>query len=38
MFRVNAVHEDAPFSKTVAAAVDREIEDLGRWLDLEVVR
>ncbi len=38
VFQVNAVHEDAPFDTLVAAAVDREIEDLAGWLDLELVR
>jgi uncharacterized protein YcaQ len=37
VFRVAAVHEDVPFSKTMTAAVDREIRDLARWLDLELV-
>jgi uncharacterized protein YcaQ len=35
--RVAAVHQDVPFTKTVAAAVHREINDLARWLDLELV-
>jgi hypothetical protein len=25
-----------PFSRTMTAAVDREIRELGRWLELEV--
>jgi uncharacterized protein YcaQ len=36
VFRVNAVHEDVAFTKAMAEAVDREIEDLARWLDLEL--
>ena len=36
-FVVHAVHEDAPFSRTAAAAVHREIADLARWLDLDLV-
>ena len=36
--RVAAVHRDVPFSKAMTAAVDREIRDLARWLDLAVVR
>jgi uncharacterized protein YcaQ len=32
--RVTAVHRDVEFSKEMTAAVDREIEDLARWLDL----
>ena len=34
LLRVDAVHEDVPFSKTMAAAVDGEIADLARWLEL----
>jgi uncharacterized protein YcaQ len=36
--QVAAVHRDVPFSKAMSTAVDREIRDLARWLDLEVVR
>lgn len=36
VLRVDAVHRDVEFSKTMAAAVDREIVDLARWLDLEL--
>ena len=35
--RVAAVHRDVPFSKAMTAAVDREIKDLARWLELELV-
>ena len=35
---VNAVHEDGAWSKTCRAAVEREIRDLARWLDLELER
>ncbi len=35
VFRVNAVHEDVPFTKAMSAAVDREIADLATWLELE---
>lgn len=35
--RVAAIHQDVPFSSTIAAAVDHEIRDLARWLDLELV-
>jgi len=38
VFRVAAVHRDVPFSNAMTAAVDREIRDLARWLDLELVR
>lgn len=33
---VNAVHEDVPFTKAMAAAVDAEINDLASWLGLEI--
>ena len=36
--RVAAVHRDVPFSTAMTAAVDGEIRDLARWLDLELVR
>lgn len=38
MLRVDAVHEDGDWSRTMRAAVDKEIRDLARWLDLELVR
>ncbi len=38
VLRVNAVHEDEPFSEAVSAEVGREVEDLARWLQLELVR
>ena len=37
VLRVAAVHRDVPFSKAMTEAVDREIRDLARWLDLELV-
>lgn len=37
VLRVNTVHRDEPFTETVTEAVGREIEDLARWLDLELV-
>jgi uncharacterized protein YcaQ len=36
VLRVHAVHEDVPFTKTMAGAVRREIADLARWLDLDL--
>ncbi len=36
--RVNALHRDVPFTEAMTAAVDAEIDDLARWLDLELVR
>jgi len=38
VLRVNAVHEDVRFTAKVRAAVDAEIADLARWLDVEIVR
>ena len=37
VLRVDAVHEDEPWAPEVAAAVHAEIEDLARWLGMEVV-
>jgi hypothetical protein len=34
---VDALHRDLPFGTTMAAAVHREIADLARWLQLELV-
>jgi uncharacterized protein len=36
VLRVNALHEDVPFTKAMATAVKREIEALGDWLGLEL--
>ncbi len=36
--RVNAVHEDVPFTRAMSRAVDNEIADLARWLGLDVIR
>lgn len=33
---VNAIHRDVEFTKSMTNAVDREIRDLARWLDLEL--
>jgi len=35
---VLAIHGDVPFTKAMTSAVDREITDLARWLDLELDR
>jgi uncharacterized protein len=35
---VHAIHQDLPFDQTMTAAVDGEIEDLARWLGLELAR
>ncbi|HEY8473686.1 MAG TPA: crosslink repair DNA glycosylase YcaQ family protein [Natronosporangium sp.] len=37
VLRVNAIHQDVPFSKAMTTAIDREIEDLARWLRLELI-
>jgi uncharacterized protein YcaQ len=36
VLRINAIHEDVPFTKTMTKAVQREIDGLARWLDLDV--
>ena len=38
VLRVHAVHEDEPWTPDARAAVDREIDDLARWLELDLVR
>jgi len=37
-FRVNAVHQDVPFTKQMTAAIDAEIEDLASWAGLPLIR
>ncbi|MGE5133563.1 MAG: DNA glycosylase AlkZ-like family protein [Gemmatimonadota bacterium] len=37
LLRVQAVHEDIPFTKAMAADIQHEIGDLARWLGLELV-
>ncbi|MGU3646128.1 DNA glycosylase AlkZ-like family protein [Microbacterium sp. C23T] len=37
LLRLHAVHEDEPFTEQVRESVDAEIQDLARWLGLEVV-
>jgi uncharacterized protein YcaQ len=36
VLRVDAIHQDVAFDKTMTAAVNREIEDLARWLELDL--
>jgi hypothetical protein len=36
VLRVDAIHRDAPFDAATTAAVHDEIEDLARWLELDV--
>jgi hypothetical protein len=33
---VNAIHQDVPFTKPMGQAINREIDDLARWLSLDV--
>jgi uncharacterized protein len=35
--RVDAIHQDLPFSKTTAAKVTRELADLADWLDADLL-
>ena len=37
VLRVNAIHQDVPFDTTMTAAVDGEIKDLARWLELDLM-
>jgi uncharacterized protein len=34
--RVHAIHQDVPFTPAMTAAIGREIEDLARWLALDL--
>jgi uncharacterized protein len=34
LLRVNAIHQDVTFTKTMSAAIGQEIKDLARWLGL----
>ena len=36
VLRVDAVHQDVPFDRAMTAAVDGEIKDLARWLELDL--
>lgn len=38
VLRVDAIHEDVPFTTAVRDAVDGELDDLAQWLGLEGVR
>jgi uncharacterized protein YcaQ len=35
--RVDGVHEDVPFSAAIRAGLQAELEDLARWLRIELV-
>jgi uncharacterized protein YcaQ len=37
VLRVDAIHEDVPFTKTLTAAVNRDIRSLARWLQLDLL-
>lgn len=37
VLRVNAIHEDLPFTRTITRAVRTELEDLASWLGLAAV-
>jgi uncharacterized protein YcaQ len=36
IFRIHALHQDVPFTAAMTTAVEREIRDLARWLQLHV--
>jgi uncharacterized protein YcaQ len=36
VLRVDAIHEDVPFSRAMTAAISAEIKDLARWLGLDL--
>jgi uncharacterized protein len=36
VLRVDAIHEDVPFTTAMTADVRREVEDLARWLELDL--
>jgi len=38
VLRVDAIHQEVLFDKATAAAVGHEIEDLARWLELDLSR
>ena len=37
VLRVNGVHEDVKFTRTITKAVQSELEDLAAWLELGAV-
>ena len=37
VLRVDAIHQDVPFDRTMTAAVDGEVKDLAHWLELDLV-
>jgi uncharacterized protein len=36
VLRIDAIHRDVPFHRTMTAAVDREIKDLAHWVQLDL--
>ncbi len=36
VLRVNAIHQEVPFAKAATAAIGDEVEDLARWLELDL--
>lgn len=36
VLRVDAIHQDVPFTETMTSEVHREIDDLAHWLELEL--
>ena len=38
LLRVNAIHEDVPFTRAIAKGVQAELADLAAWLELEAVQ
>jgi len=37
VLRVNKIHEDVKFTRTITKAVQAEVEDLASWIELEAV-
>ena len=37
VLRVDAIHQDLPFTRALSAAVGQEIRDLARWLQMDLV-
>jgi uncharacterized protein len=36
VLRVRAIHQDVPFTEAMTEAIGREVEDLARWLNLDL--
>ena len=37
VLRVNAIHEDVKFTRTMTKAVQAELQDLASWLDMSAI-